>query len=278
MSLVLIPDPPAGLTVLMPASGGHTSPPDGLDRHWFLAVNGFARRTPLLHPIMTAYATYAIVVFAVLLLFGWQIARRDGRPDVMGTALWAPLGALAAVAINQVIVGHVAEPRAYSGLGHILMLTHRSNDFSLPSDHAVMAGAVAAGLWLLNRRLGLIATGAGLVMAFARVYIGTHDPGDVAAGLILGANITLAGYALQDPGLTRIVTRLGAAPLRPLLTTSPPAGAVAIPDTGSGGPGQAGQTDRTGQCGGRPARLVRSPSALGPEHRSRNGDVYDDAE
>jgi undecaprenyl-diphosphatase len=270
MSLALIPDPPAGLMALMPASGGHTSPPDGLDRHWFLAVNGFARRTPWLHPIVTAYATYAIVVFAVLLLFGWQIARRDGRPEVMGTALWVPLGALAAVAINQVIGGHVAEPRPHSGLSHILMLTHRGNDFSLPSDHAVMAGAVAAGLWLLNRRLGLIATGAALVMAFARVYIRAHDPGEVTAGLILGTTIALAGYALQDPGLTRIVTRLAATPLRPLLTRSSPTSAMAMPDTGNDGPGQA---NRTGGCAGGPGCLVRPPSAFASGHRSHNGDL-----
>ena len=40
-----------------------------------------------------------------------------------------------------------------------------------------MAAAVAAGLLLVNRRLGLLAGLASLLMAFARVYIGAHYPG-----------------------------------------------------------------------------------------------------
>ncbi len=55
-------------------------------------------------------------------------------------------------------------------------------DFLLPSDHAVMAGAVAAGLLLAHRRLGALAAAAALLMAFARVYIGAHYPWDVLGG------------------------------------------------------------------------------------------------
>jgi len=44
------------------------------------------------------------------------------------------------------------------------VLVARSTDFSFPSDHAVMAGAVAAGVWLVDRRLGLLTTIAALLM------------------------------------------------------------------------------------------------------------------
>jgi membrane-associated phospholipid phosphatase len=136
--------------------------------------------------------------------------------------LWVPIGAVVALAVNQPIVHYVAEPRPYSGLDHILVLAHRGNDPSFPSDHAVMAGAVAAGLWLLNRRLAIIAALAALLMAAARVYIAAHYPSDVGAGLLLGATICLTGYALQDPALARIIGRLRRSQLRPLLTTSGP--------------------------------------------------------
>ena len=217
----LLSEPSGGLLLPLPApTAGHGSPADGLDRQWFLTINGFARHTGWLQPVMTAYADYGIAIFAGLLLAGCWIARRDGAAEAMAKALWAPLATLAALAINQPIVHHIAEARPYSGLSHILVLAHRSNDFSFPSDHAVMAGAAAAGLVLTSRRLGLIAILAALVMAFARVYIGAHYPQDVAAGLLLGATFTLAGYALQDPALTRIVARLRLSPLRPLLIDS----------------------------------------------------------
>ena len=75
-------------------------------------------------------------------------------------------------------------------------LADPTRDFSFPSDHAVMAGAVAAGLLLVSRRLGLLAVVAALVMAFARVYIAAHYPWDVIAGLGLGAAVVVLGWVL----------------------------------------------------------------------------------
>ncbi len=73
--------------------------------------------------------------------------------------------------------------------------------------HAVMAGAVTAGLFLVDRRLGRIAALASVLMALSRVYIAAHDPLDVAVGLVLGVAVTLAGYALAR----RVLVRLGIA-------------------------------------------------------------------
>jgi undecaprenyl-diphosphatase len=216
-----IPSPPVGLPLPRPATA-HRSPLDGLDLRWFLDINAFARDTGRLHPIMTGCADYRVIAFAVLLLDGWWLARRDGGAKAMAKALWAPLATAAALVINQPVVRYVAEPRPYSALSHVLVLTHRVNDFSFPSDHAAMAGAAAAGVWLIDRRLGLIATSAAPVMAFACVYRGAHYPEDVVADLVLGMTITLAGYALRDPAFARAITRLRLTPPRPLLATPSP--------------------------------------------------------
>ena len=102
-------------------------------------------------------AGYGLVVFAGLLLAGWWIARRDGDPTRMAAALWAPLGTLLAVAVNQPIVALVHEARPYDALTGILVLATPTTDPGFPSDHATMAGAVTAGLFLVNRRLGWVA-------------------------------------------------------------------------------------------------------------------------
>ena len=65
-----------------------------------------------------------------------------------------------------------------------------------------MAGAVAAGLWLVSVRLGLIATVAAVLMAFTRVYIGAHYPWDVIAGVAVGATVTVLGWLLLARTLT----------------------------------------------------------------------------
>jgi undecaprenyl-diphosphatase len=90
-----------------------------------------------------------------------------------------------------------------------------------------MAGAVAAGLFLVNRRLGVVAAVAAAVMAFARVYIAAHYPSDRIGGLILGAAVSLVGFLLVRTVLVRMVVAAERSALRPLLTASP---AVPAPD------------------------------------------------
>ena len=172
-----------------------------LDDQLLLAANAFAERTGWLHAAMLGYATYGVVLFAMLLWAGLLLARH--RPaKTLAAAGWACLATALAVAVNQP-VGHLfAEARPYATHPQLLVLATHTSDFSFPSDHAVMAGASTAGLLLFSRRLGLTAAAAALLMAFARVYIGAHYPWDVAAGLALGAAVTLLGWLLVCRPLT----------------------------------------------------------------------------
>lgn len=189
-----------------------------LDRSWFLHINSFARQTPWLHAVIRAYAQYGVVLFASLLVWSWWTAR--GRRDLtlMTAALWAPVGVLIAVGLNQPLGHWVHEPRPYASLNHVEVLVSRSSDFSFPSDHAVMAGAVAAGVWLVSRHLGLLTGLAAVLMGFARVYVGAHYPGDVAVGLLFGSAVTLLGYRVLHGRMEPLVISAARWRLRPLLT------------------------------------------------------------
>src|SRR5574340_1512600 len=192
------------------------------DTQIFLDANDFARDTLWLHPLVSGYANYGVVLFAVLLAAGWWIARQAADPAKMGAAIWAPVGMLAALAINQPIAAAVDETRPCTALHGILVL-HCNTDAGFPSDHAVMAGAVAAGLWLVHQRLGALAALAAVAMAFARVYIAAHYPQDVLAGLVLGAVVALAGFWLARPLLRWLLAIADHTPLRILLTGATPA-------------------------------------------------------
>ncbi|OKH82019.1 UDP-diphosphatase [Mycobacterium sp. ST-F2] len=193
-----------------------------LDLRIFHAINDFARDTPWLHPLLASYANDGVLVFAALLLAGWWIARKSPDPMAMVAALWAPLGVLAAVLVYDPIALSVNETRPCNALRDIVVL-HCNTDGGFPSIHAVVAAAAAAGLWLVNRRLGIVAALAAGLMAFARVYVGAHYPRDVLAGLALGGVVSLAGYLLARPILRRLVGLLEKTRLHALVTTSPDA-------------------------------------------------------
>jgi undecaprenyl-diphosphatase len=187
---------------------------------WFNAVNHLARHTAWLHEPARLYAGYGVVVFAALLLWSWWLARRDGDVARVSAALWAPAGALLALGVNQVLARTFAEPRPYAVLPHSLVLVSRSTDPSFPSDHAVMAGAVAAGIMVANRRLGIATAGLALLMAATRVYVGAHFPLDVVAGLVVGALVAVLSYVLVRPLVLPLVARMLRTPLAPLLAAS----------------------------------------------------------
>jgi undecaprenyl-diphosphatase len=92
-----------------------------------------------------------------------------------------------------------------------------AHGYSMPSGHAAtaFAGAVALGyLWRRGAPLFFLLAAA---IAYSRVYVGVHYPGDVLAGAVLGAAVGAAWVlALTSPRLS------GAA--RPRSGAGPPAG------------------------------------------------------
>ena len=64
--------------------------------------------------------------------------------------------------------------------------------FSFPSGHATVAFASATVLALAVPRLRWPLYGLAVLIAWSRVYVGVHYPGDVLAGEVLGVAIAIA--------------------------------------------------------------------------------------
>jgi membrane-associated phospholipid phosphatase len=187
-----------------------------------LAINAFARSTPWLQPLMQFYATAGgFVVFAELMLAGWWLARRRPNLGAVAAALWTPVGMLLALAINQPISAMFAERRPYLMYPNLLSMAQHSLAPGFPSDHAVLAGAVTATLFLVSRQLGCWTALAAALMAFARVYIAEAYPSDVLIGLLLGAVISLVGYLVVRVVLVRLLRMADPTIFRPLITATP---------------------------------------------------------
>ncbi len=192
-----------------------------LDTTWYRSVNEFARDSGWAHGVLGNYANWAgLVLLALLLVAGWLLGRRRPEaPRLTATAFLVGVGAVLALLANQAIGPAVARTRPCHALAHVEVLLHCASDSSFPSDHAMIAGAFAAGLLLLNRRIGLAALLLALLLAFARVYVGVHYPSDVAGGLAIGAAIGTLVVLTLRPATAAVALRLTRTPLRPLVVS-----------------------------------------------------------
>ena len=167
---------------------------------------------------MRLFALYGIVAFGVLLLAAWWLARNSAEPILnVAAAIWAGASAVVAIAINQPIAAAFGRTRPYDSITNVHILLDKTKDFSFPSDHATVAGAVVVGLLLTNRKLGIVGSLAALLLACSRVYAGAHYPGDVGAGLLLGGVVAIGLRPLALRILKPLLTHLESTPLRLLV-------------------------------------------------------------
>jgi len=217
-----------------------------VDTTLYLDVNRFVRATPWAHGVIRLYGvSLGIGLLALLVLVSGLRARRDIGIEArrrVTAIVWTVGGAFIALGVAQPIGHLVARRRPYDVLHGVTVLVGHTRDFSFPSDHATLAGAIVAGLWLSrDRLLASIATIAALLLGFARVYIGAHYPGDVAAGLLLGAIVVLAGYPLACRLLLPIIEGIGRSPIGVVVGSGRPMHPV--------GPGPAARPPTIGSSG-----------------------------
>ena len=119
----------------------------------------------------------------------------------------------------SILVGHlVGRVRPFVAIPQAVVLISRPGGFGFPNANAVIAGAVAAGLWLSRARLlAALATLTAVLIALAVVYTGVAYPGDALAGLLFGALVTLGVYPFAIGTLRTVVHALARSPLKPLV-------------------------------------------------------------
>ncbi len=183
-------------------------------------INGLARHLPAwLDSALAFLGEYGVPMASVLMLVaGWSWARR--RPDAPGAVagvLWAGLASGIALVLNIPVRAIVQRQRPFvAHPGQLDLLTNHQANGSFASDHATFTMAVAIGLLLVNRRLGVIAGALAGFEGFLRVFMGVHYPTDVVGGYALGTATVLLlaplAMAVLVP-LTRSASRTAAAPL-----------------------------------------------------------------
>ncbi|MBL1290667.1 phosphatase PAP2 family protein [Streptomyces sp. NPDC057067] len=174
-------------------------------------INGLAKAAPTWFDRVMEFVGEFGIMFGMVLavLWCWWSVRRRGTTEDSVTAVaglvWAPLAAGIALLINIPIRGFVERPRPFFDHKGLEVLVAGKTDFSFVSDHATMAMAIAVGLFVANRKFGLVAIGLALLEGFCRVYMGVHYPTDVIGGFALGTAVALLLAPLAMMLLTPLV-------------------------------------------------------------------------
>ncbi|MEV0775532.1 phosphatase PAP2 family protein [Streptomyces sp. NPDC050433] len=189
-------------------------------------INGLATSAPDWFDRGMRFAgEYGIMIALVLVVLWcwWSVRRRGTAEDSVAAVaglLWAPLAAGVALLINIPIREFVGRERPFNDHRGLDVLVAGKTDFSFVSDHATMAMALGAGIFVAHRRFGLAAIGLALVEGFSRVYLGVHYPTDVIGGFALGTAVVLLLAPLAMALFTPLVSAVCRSPRAGLLVRS----------------------------------------------------------
>ncbi|MEU3369938.1 phosphatase PAP2 family protein [Streptomyces sp. NPDC006660] len=155
-----------------------------IDRRWFerVATARLAGADRVL-PRLSRAANHGGLWFAtaaVLAAAGGPTARRAARRGA---------GALALASLTTNTVAKYATRRGrpvVDAVPLVRRLAKAPHTSSFPSGHSASAAAFAAGVALESTRYGAFVAPVAAAVAFSRVYVGVHYPGDVLAGCVLG--------------------------------------------------------------------------------------------
>ncbi|CAM5636272.1 phosphatase PAP2 family protein [Streptomyces spiroverticillatus] len=174
-------------------------------------INGIAVDAPgWADRVVGFVGEYGILLGLVLVAVWcwWRGRSRGSAEDSVASAaaiVWAPLAAGIALLINIPIRGFVERPRPFLEHKGLEVLVEGKTDFSFVSDHATLAMAIAIGVFMANRKWGLLGIGLAFAEGFCRVYMGVHYPSDVIGGFALGTAVTLLLAPLALMVLTPVV-------------------------------------------------------------------------
>jgi undecaprenyl-diphosphatase len=174
--------------------------------------NGLAHRWSSLDAFVVVLSTNDLlkggVVVAVLWAL-WFTATGDAwgrRAQILATLF----GAFAALFVGRVLQLTLPfRPRPIDNPNLILRMPFSAPEpmvrgwSSFPSDHAVLFFALATGVSLISRRVGVLLTSYVIVIVtWPRLYLGLHYPTDIVAGAMIG--IAVAWLTCRSPHLRAV--------------------------------------------------------------------------
>ena len=171
-------------------------------------INGLSGQIDAVDHLMILVSMIGIPVMVAGVAGQWWIG--PDRTYIRHVAVAAGLSFVIGLGVNQSILLFFARSRPYEA-GLTQLLIDRTSDPSFPSDHATTGFAIAATFLLRGvTGRGVVFMMAACLIAFSRVYVGTHYVSDVVGGAIIGTASAALVMAIYRSGsrIDRLVTSI----------------------------------------------------------------------
>ena len=163
-----------------------------MDFYLFQLINNFAGRWRPLDWFGIFCAEYLIFAMAFVII-AWTIFNKNNRRAdtviILEIILAAFFSYLTKIVINLIYF----RPRPFSA-HDVSLLISRISDGSFPSAHTFLSFAMAFGIYLYNKKLGIVLLISAALVSISRIYVGVHYPLDILGGMVLAG---LAVYAVN---------------------------------------------------------------------------------
>jgi undecaprenyl-diphosphatase len=174
----------------------------------------------LVHPaaddLMVFLTSFRLSVH-IFLLAVFFIVLRKGKEGLVILFL-----AVLAVGISDQLASGIMKPlfqrvRPCYALAEFRLLVSQPGTWSFASSHAANAAAVASMIWiffwrgaLVDKAFSVLMIVHGSLVAYSRIYVGVHYPGDVLGGIVTGlvasgSVYTLAAWLVKNGMLNSII-------------------------------------------------------------------------
>jgi undecaprenyl-diphosphatase len=176
--------------------------------------NQYAHRSLAFDEFVTLVSdNYVLKTGVITVLLYWAWFKETDHPDEhRATVIFGLVASCAAVLLVRLLTLTLPfreRPLRNPDLHFVLPYSIKPSALlgwsSFPSDNAVLFFGVSTCLWLISRRVGLVAfCHTCLIITLPRIYRGFHYPTDILAGALIGVG---AVALIKVPGLKAAVTR-----------------------------------------------------------------------
>ncbi|OGZ32695.1 MAG: hypothetical protein A2V69_03720 [Candidatus Portnoybacteria bacterium RBG_13_40_8] len=180
-----------------------------LDVFLFQRINGLANNSKFLDFVGIFFADYFQYFLGIILLalLFWP------KKDIIKNRVMV-ISAVFSVVLSRLIFTEIIRFFYHRARPYVILETAKKliaesqNYASFPSGHAAFFFALAMGVFLHNKKLGIWYFIAAILMGLARIFVGVHWPSDILAGAVIGIlSAVIINMILKK--ITHTKTRVG---------------------------------------------------------------------